>query len=97
MNPTPGTDSTPALRIIPRDQHIISRANISKAALRVLYRLHDAGYADPGRAPNYWKSYPFDKFSDTAIASELLTILHDVYGYAGATKLKILTEAGRAQ
>ena len=45
MNPTPGTDSTPALRIIPRDQHIISRANISKAALRVLYRLHDAGYA----------------------------------------------------
>jgi len=45
LNPTPGTDSTPALRIIPRDQHIISRANISKAALRVLYRLHDAGYA----------------------------------------------------
>ena len=45
MNPTPGTDPTPALRIIPRDQHIISRANISKAALRVLYRLHDAGYA----------------------------------------------------
>jgi len=45
LNPTPGTDPTPALRIIPRDQHIISRANISKAALRVLYRLHDAGYA----------------------------------------------------
>lgn len=45
MNPTPGTDPTPSLRIIPRDQHIISRANISKAALRVLYRLHDAGYA----------------------------------------------------
>ncbi len=55
-------------------------------------RLHNAGYADPGRAPNYWKSYPFDKFSDTAIASELLKILYDVYGYAGATKLKILTE-----
>jgi len=45
LNPTPGTAPTPALRIIPRDQHIISRANISKAALRVLYRLHDAGYA----------------------------------------------------
>lgn len=45
LNPSPGTDSAPALRIIPRDQHIISRANISKAALRVLYRLHDAGYA----------------------------------------------------
>lgn len=35
----------PALRIIPRDQHVISRKNISKAALRVLYRLNEAGYA----------------------------------------------------
>ena len=34
----------PALRIIPRDQHAISRKNISKAALRVLYRLNEAGY-----------------------------------------------------
>jgi poly(A) polymerase len=40
----PGIDITPALRIIPRDQHIISRKNISKAALRVLYRLNEAGY-----------------------------------------------------
>jgi hypothetical protein len=55
-------------------------------------RLRSAGYADPGRAPNYWKSYPMDKFSDTAIANELLTILHEVYGYNGANKLKILTE-----
>jgi hypothetical protein len=55
-------------------------------------RLHRAGYADPGRAPNYWKSYPVEKFNDATIASELLTILHEVYGYAGATKLKILTE-----
>lgn len=55
-------------------------------------RLRAAGYADPGRAPNYWKSYPLDKFSDAAIAGELLTILHEVYGYTGATKLKILTE-----
>ena len=30
--------------IVPREQHVISRKNISKAALRVLYRLHDAGY-----------------------------------------------------
>ncbi|MEO6798954.1 MAG: polynucleotide adenylyltransferase PcnB [Rhodanobacter sp.] len=45
MNLQPGTDPAPALRIIPRDQHIISRKNISKAALRVLYRLNDAGYA----------------------------------------------------
>jgi hypothetical protein len=55
-------------------------------------RLRSAGYADPGRAPNYWKSYPFDKFSDAAIAGEILTILYDVYGYAGATKLRIKTE-----
>jgi hypothetical protein len=55
-------------------------------------RLRSVGYADPGRAPNYWKSYPFDKFSDAAIANEILTILHDVYGYAAATKLKITTE-----
>jgi hypothetical protein len=55
-------------------------------------RLRGAGYADPGRAPNYWKSYPFDKFSDAAMASEILTILYDVYGYAGATKLQVKTE-----
>ena len=30
--------------IIPRSQHTISRANISKHALKVLYRLKDAGY-----------------------------------------------------
>jgi len=55
-------------------------------------RLRSFGYADPGRAPNYWKTYPVDKFSDTAIASEILTILYDVYGYVGATELKISTE-----
>ncbi|MDA3912620.1 polynucleotide adenylyltransferase PcnB [Oleiagrimonas sp.] len=32
------------MRIIPRDQHSISRRHISKAALRVLYGLHEAGY-----------------------------------------------------
>jgi poly(A) polymerase len=31
-------------RIIPRDQHSVSRRNISKAALKVLYRLHESGY-----------------------------------------------------
>ena len=45
LNLESGTDITPVLRIIPRDQHIISRRNISKAALRVLYRLNEAGYA----------------------------------------------------
>jgi len=30
--------------IIPRSAHCVSRANISRYALKVLYRLHDAGY-----------------------------------------------------
>ena len=34
-----------ALRIIPRDQHPISRKDISPNALRVLYRLRDAGFS----------------------------------------------------
>lgn len=34
-----------ALRIIPRDAHNISRKQISSGALRVLYRLNEAGYA----------------------------------------------------
>ncbi len=54
--------------------------------------LHKAGYADPGRAPNYWKNYPLDKYSDAALAREILTLLHDVYGYAGMPALKISTE-----
>jgi poly(A) polymerase len=44
LNPKARTDAAPALRIIPREQHTISRKNISKAALRVLYRLSEAGY-----------------------------------------------------
>lgn len=33
------------LRIIPREQHAISRKNISSGALRVLYRLNEAGFS----------------------------------------------------
>jgi hypothetical protein len=55
-------------------------------------RLHTAGFADPGRAPNYWKAYPLDAASDEAIARELLAILHDAYGYAGAPELKVVSE-----
>jgi len=36
---------TVQLRVIPRDQHSISRKDISPGALRVLYRLNEAGYA----------------------------------------------------
>lgn len=35
---------TPALRVIPRDQHTISRKDISANALRVLYRLREGGH-----------------------------------------------------
>lgn len=35
---------TPALQVIPRDQHTISRKDISPNALRVLYRLREAGF-----------------------------------------------------
>ena len=45
----PGTgskpdDTSPAPRIIPRQNHPISRKNIDREALKVLYRLRDAGY-----------------------------------------------------
>ncbi|HET8897479.1 MAG TPA: polynucleotide adenylyltransferase PcnB, partial [Rhodanobacteraceae bacterium] len=37
--------AAPTLRIIPREDHNISRKNISAAALKVLYRLRDEGFA----------------------------------------------------
>ena len=55
-------------------------------------RLHAAGFSDPGRSPNYSKTYPVDQFSDLAITRELLTILYDVYGYDGSPKLEFKTE-----
>ncbi|MFT4257573.1 MAG: polynucleotide adenylyltransferase PcnB [Pseudoxanthomonas sp.] len=42
---TPHTAPSIALRIIPRDAHPISRRDISPNALRVLYRLRDAGFS----------------------------------------------------
>src|SRR5690606_39820768 len=44
LMPTHNPPDTSALRIIPRDQHPISRRAISPNALRVLYRLHEAGH-----------------------------------------------------
>jgi type III secretion system-like peptide-binding chaperone len=55
-------------------------------------RLHELGFADPGRAPNYSKTYLIDQFDDTAIAHELLTVLYDVYGYNGQPTLKVKTD-----
>lgn len=57
-------------------------------------RLHAAGYSDPGRAPNYSKTYLAGDTGDDALASEILTLLHDVYGYYGASKLAVKTEEG---
>ena len=34
----------PAPRTIPREQHTLSRKQVSANALRVLYRLHEAGF-----------------------------------------------------
>jgi hypothetical protein len=48
-------------------------------------RLHAAGFAEPGRSPNYWKTYTGG--SDEAIARELLDILYSVYGYDGSKQL----------
>jgi hypothetical protein len=57
-----------------------------------VHRLHELGFADPGRGPNYSKTYDMDQFDDAAIARELLTVLRDVYGYTGQPTLKIMTE-----
>lgn len=57
-------------------------------------RLHNAGFADPGRAPNFSKTYLADKIDDTALAAEVLKVLHDVYGYYGGSRLKVKTEEG---
>ena len=45
VEPTPAAAVAAGhLRVIPRDQHHVSRKNISSGALRVLYRLHEAGF-----------------------------------------------------
>ena len=40
----PRSRPTPQLRVIPRDQHKVSRRDISQAALRIMKRLDEAGY-----------------------------------------------------
>lgn len=72
------TDSWPALAAVLTPERIA--------------RLHAAGFADPGRAPNYSKTYAAAGIDDAALAGEILTVLHDVYGYYGASKLEVKTE-----
>jgi hypothetical protein len=57
-------------------------------------KLHAMGFADPGRSPNYSKAYPLQQYDDPAIARELITVLHDVYGYTGVQPLMVTTEDG---
>ena len=64
----------------------------SVLTLERILRLHELGFADPGRGPNYSKTYAIDQIDDSAIAGELLTVLHDAYGYAGQPTLKVITE-----
>lgn len=40
---------------------------------------------------NYWKLYPFDRTAAQR-SRPILTILYEVYGYAGAIKLETVTE-----
>ncbi len=42
--PAPLEAPAPLARIVPRDQHTVSRSQVSPNALRVLYRLKDAGF-----------------------------------------------------
>ncbi|MEJ0077333.1 MAG: hypothetical protein WDO17_18220 [Alphaproteobacteria bacterium] len=72
-------------------------AETSPAIARVLTaervaKLYAAGYADPGRAPNYWKEYSLEQFSDRSIAEELLSILYEAYAYNGVPRLDFKTE-----
>jgi hypothetical protein len=55
-------------------------------------QLHAIGFVDPGRAPNYSKTYPLEAFTDSAIANELLTVLYEIYGYNGVPKLEFKSE-----
>ncbi len=45
MNKTAQEESAITAHVLTRAEHCISRKNLSSAALRVLYRLHEAGYA----------------------------------------------------
>lgn len=55
--------------------------------------LQAAGYAPPGRSENYWKFYDLS-LADAHIARDILTILHQAYGYSGQMQLVRQTEDG---
>ncbi|XKE45804.1 polynucleotide adenylyltransferase PcnB [Halomonas organivorans] len=44
FGPQDASASRPVLRVIPRQEHPVSRQHFSDAALKVLYRLHNAGH-----------------------------------------------------
>ena len=43
--PNPSASAAPALRVIPRDEHGISRKQMSRSALKVLYHRREAGFS----------------------------------------------------
>lgn len=45
MTPNPHATVVPSLRVIPRDEHDISRKQMSRSALKVLYHLREAGFS----------------------------------------------------
>ncbi|MCC7095808.1 MAG: polynucleotide adenylyltransferase PcnB [Thermomonas sp.] len=45
MTPNPHASVVPSLRVIPRDEHDISRKQMSRSALKVLYHLREAGFS----------------------------------------------------
>jgi hypothetical protein len=55
-------------------------------------RLHQLGFADPGYAPNYSRTYPADNSDEHLVSAELLTLLHDVYAYDGSSALQMKTD-----
>ncbi|MGI4769882.1 MAG: TY-Chap domain-containing protein [Janthinobacterium lividum] len=57
-----------------------------------LDHLHEAGFSDPGRTPNYEKRYPLAAGQDASVAQEILTVLYKAYGYDGARALRVLTK-----
>jgi len=55
-------------------------------------RLHELGFTNPGRAPNYWQVYDADKSSNETVARNVLAVLFEVYGYRGLPALEVLDE-----
>ena len=52
-----------------------------------------AGYHEPGRAMNYWRYYPSNKYTLVETAESILAVFYQAYGYRGAAAITLVTEA----